>query len=280
MQRNIVTLSTGIGATRSKLKRALWVLAPICCLVGVVTWHEVLADDPPPPEDSAVVVVLDQVTPGSEPDPDPTDDAIITADQHEFETTVDALTSAELLTGVGIITPIEGVVPMPVDVQVWATVYDQATLDYWAQTQYVPAFLNGVCVPEIPTIQEAVFDLDVIAPDADSVIYHMKLCIRNSDGAAAVVFMVPTGGISQITQVEGVRCDAGPWWHRGRICCHVQRLNCTIVRQLLGSYWGPIVCGNCETCFQQCMNCSVSNPCHSCDPCGLSLILCIWFGHC
>jgi len=166
----------------------------------------------------------------------------MTAGQHEFETTVDALTSAELLTGVAIITPIEGVVPMPVDVQVWATVYDQATLDYWAQTQYVPAFLNGVCVPEIPTIQEAVFDLDVIAPDADSVIYPMKLRIR--------------------------------------ICCHVQRLNCTIVRQLLGSYWGPIVCGNCETCFQQCMNCSVSNPWHSRDPCGLSLILCIWFGHC
>jgi hypothetical protein len=58
----------------------------------------------------------------------------MTAGQHEFETTVDALTSAELLTGVAIITPIEGVVPMPVDVQVWATVYDQATLEYWAQT--------------------------------------------------------------------------------------------------------------------------------------------------
>jgi len=258
----------------------LWLVARICCLIGIVTWHEVRADDPAAPKDPAVVVVLDQVTPGPQPDPDPTDDAIITATEDEFEATVDALASAELLTGAAIITPVEPIEPMPVDVQVWATVYDQATLDYWAQTQYTPAFLNEVCVPEIPTVEEAVFDLDIIAPDADNVIYHMKVRIRGSDGAAALVFMNPTGGIAQIEQVQGVRCDAGPWWHRGRICCHVQRLNCTIVRQLLGFYWGPIVCGNCETCFQQCMNCSVSNPCHSCDPCGLSWILCIWFGHC
>jgi len=220
----------------------LWLVARICCLIGIVTWHEVRADDPAAPKDPAVVVVLDQVTPGPQPDPDPTDDAIITATEDEFEATVDALASAELLTGAAIITPVEPIEPMPVDVQVWATVYDQATLDYWAQTQYTPAFLNEVCVPEIPTVEEAVFDLDIIAPDADNVIYHMKVRIRGSDGAAALVFMNPTGGIAQIEQVQGVRCDAGPWWHRGRICCHVQRLNCTIVRQLLGFYWGLIVC--------------------------------------
>jgi hypothetical protein len=264
-----------------KLKATLCLLAPTCCLVCIVTWREVRADDPPA-QDPGVLVVLDQVTPA--PDlPEPTDAVIVTGVQEDFDCAVDALANAGLLTGVGLITQDAGALPPPVgQVQVSATVYDQATLDYWAQTQYVPAFINEVEVTEIPSVQEAVFDLDISAPDADGVIWDMKVRVRRSDGAAAVVSF----GSTRITQLpqDAILCNAGPWWHRGEpgyhLCCEVQHAICTVVRQLLGSFWGPIVCGSCETCYQQCANCSGNNPCHSCDPCGLMWILCHWFGHC
>jgi len=188
-----------------------------------------------------------------------------------------------MLSAAAVITADPELVPIPGDIRVWATVYDQATLNYWIENQITPAFLNEVEVTEIPTLQQAVFDLDIIAPDADNIMYHMKVRIRGSDGAAAVVFMNPTGGIAHFQQEQAIRCNAGPWWHRGEpthhVCCDTQHVICIVVRQLLG-WLGPFVCGDCDACFQQCNNCQGANPCHDCDPCGLSWVLCHWFGHC
>jgi hypothetical protein len=253
--------------------------------VGIFAWVA-YADGGSCGSEPPVMVILDETATPPAPDPDPTDSVIVTDDPQEFEDIVVLHASLSDLGGVAVISTSPSVYPLPADIQVWATIYSQETLDLWNQTAYTPAFLQGVVVPEVPAIEDAAFDLDVMAPDADAILQHLKLRIRCSDGAAAVVFMVPTGIASANYCIED-GCNAGPWWRRTivvggvevRICCGVQRTICHVVRRLL-VWLGPAICGDCEQCYQDCQDCRVSNPCHSCDPCGGSLILCNWFGRC
>lgn len=165
-------------------------------------------------------------------------------------------------------------------VKVWATVYDQATIDAWNASGYIPAFLDGVQVDDVP-LDQAVCDLDVIAPDASGEWYHLKMRVRSSDGAIAAVFMEPVIvpadpiPVDYPTGEPSRGCNGGPWWRRGRVCCFAQYLICSTVHRLFPHY-----CSQCAECFRDCMNCSVNNPCHSCGDCGGSQILCYFFGHC
>jgi hypothetical protein len=250
-------------------------LAALALLVRPNVAH---ADGDAPPPNGDMLVVLDES--GMSEGQDPTGGLFITADRVEFAAAVEAYMSAGSLAGAAVIAtdaPGDPNEPPPY-VHGWATVYDQATLDMWNETGYEPAFVNGVIVPEVD-ISEAVFDVDVVAPNADGDYHHLKVRVRASDGAAAVVFYNSSGISVTLNQVAD-RCDAGRWWQHGKICCHTQMIFCSLIRQLLGSTLGPLICGNCNTCYQQCLNCSVANPCHSCYPCGLSEILCIWFGYC
>jgi hypothetical protein len=235
-------------------------------------------DDGAPPPSGDTLVVLDEA--GTSQGEDPPEGLFITPDRDEFAAAVEAYMSAGSLAGAAVIAPDGPIDPNdpPAYVQGWATVYDQATLDMWNQTGFEPAFVDGVVVDEVD-ISEAVFDLDVVAPNADGDYYHLKARVRASDGAVAVVFYNSCFSSVILAQAEG-RCNAGWWWQHGKICCHTQMVFCSLARQLLGPILGPCICGNCNTCYQQCLNCAVSNPCHSCDPCGLSIVLCYWFGYC
>lgn len=246
--------------------------------VGVLAWVT-YADGGPCGSELPILVILDETATPPALDPDPMDSVIITDDPEEFQGVVALHASLNDLGGVAVISASPSVYPLPADIQVWATIYSQETLDFWNQTAYTPAFLQGVVVPEVPGIEDAAFDLDIIAPDADAILQHLKLRIRCNDGAAAVVFMVPTGIASANYCIED-GCNAGPWWQRGRICCHTQRLFCHLIKQKLPGVFLFLGCRNCEQCYQDCWYCRVSNPCHSCDPCGLSIILCHFFGRC
>lgn len=163
-------------------------------------------------------------------------------------------------------------------VRAWVTVYDQSTIDMWNAIQATPGFLNGVEANGVPAIADAAFDIDIVAPREIDVYqyYHAKLRIQKSDGAYAVVFMQPTN-LQKPDHIDcgDIRCDGGPWWKWGKVCCTTQHDICTLVHWLFRS-----VCGNCDSCYQACIDCSVSNPCHSCGNCGGSQILCRLFGHC
>ena len=165
-------------------------------------------------------------------------------------------------------------------VKVWATIYDPDTIAAWNATGYVPAFLEGVEVDDVP-LDEAVFDLDVVAPDAAGQWYHLTARVRGSDGAIAVVSMqpvvVPTDPlvVDPLAGLATRGCNGGPWWRRGRICCFTQYLICSTVHQLFPAY-----CSQCNDCFWDCIDCNVDDPCHSCGNCGGSQILCYWFGYC
>jgi hypothetical protein len=163
-------------------------------------------------------------------------------------------------------------------IQGWVTIYDEQKLDEWVATQFVPGFVNGQEAPGVPSINDAVLDIDIIAPRYLSPYeyYHLKMRVQKSDGAAAVVYFAPAA-LPKPTGLNdnGLRCNAGPWWQFGRVCCHVQFFFCNLTHTLL-----PGLCNNCTTCYANCLNCSVNNPCHSCDPCGGTWLICRFFGHC
>lgn len=156
-------------------------------------------------------------------------------------------------------------------------VYDQATLDMWNETGFVPAFMDGVEVEEIP-LEDAVFDLDLEAADQNWSIRHTKLRVRKSDGAIAIVSseIVAEGSSpddSSVQPTDATTCDAGWAWPG---CCGVQRVICRAVQNIL--WFLPC---NCSECSKKCSYCCVNNPCHSCGFCGLSWLLCrLPGGHC
>lgn len=170
---------------------------------------------------------------------------------------------------------------------VWTTIHNQEMLDHWAEIEFMPSLEE---VDEVP-MEEAVLDMDIIAPDADGACQHMKMRIRGSDGAVAVVF-VQRCGIDDFTDgdiwfgEQDVRgwspCPgAGPYWP---VCCWVQGQCCNFWQRLL--WWFPSSIFNCNGCAGECWGCNkshpVNDPCHTCDPWGMSLFLCkfIPFGHC
>ena len=71
------------------------------------------------------------------------------------------------------------------------------------------------------------------------------------------------------------------------VCCLSQAWICRTVNQILGLLGDALCpssyCGDCvQECKDGCDDPSKGKPCHSCDPCGGSWILChiVWDGHC
>lgn len=236
------------------------------------------ADEEPSPASESALVILDKLHPSSEPPIHPTDYLTVATNDADFEAEAERQCTMPLfITGAVICqsTPCEDF-PAPVpgepSVKGWATVYDQETLDCWNQNAPPAEFMTEIHDP--PSLNDAVFDLDVIAPDADGVEYHLKLRVRASDGAAGVVYMVPTAMVVPVQWLTA-RCEAGFWWQFLRICCYTEGLTCNFIHLLL-----PALCTQCNDCFNDCYYCRVGNPCHACHACGASGILCHWFGRC
>ncbi len=82
-----------------------------------------------------------------------------------------------------------------------------------------------------------------------------------SAGVAAAPWVLPP-------QNKG--CGGGPWWWA---CCWSQYTICYAINSI--PVIGPLLCSNCySSCYQTCRYGCINNPCHSCDPCGLTWLLC------
>ncbi len=65
-------------------------------------------------------------------------------------------------------------------------------------------------------------------------------------------------------------CGGGPWWP---LCCSTQYSICNAIHGI--PFIGPLLCSNCySSCYLSCRYGCINNPCHSCDPCGLTWLLC------
>jgi len=156
---------------------------------------------------------------------------------------------------------------------------------------WTPGFIHKQMAFPPPSPEEIIFTIDwwQRLDEENSVL--AKMAVSAEDGAIAIVSMEWTTdpiGLDQDLSNDrtprrrlayrGVeRCDAGPWWQLFQLCCHSQVFFCDLVGWLFGCS-----SADCTTCFDKCMACSVDDPCHSCDPCGLSWLLChiIPGGHC
>ncbi|MCK4340311.1 MAG: hypothetical protein KAY37_01135 [Phycisphaerae bacterium] len=156
------------------------------------------------------------------------------------------------------------------DAHVRLTIFDQATLDEWEQTQYTPGFLQDPprIIDEVPEIGEAVFDMELWQREGHASMgyYHMR--VRAPDGAIALVSAEHETQVvaNQLVGGDKMITRAGPWWW---LCCLSQFVICETIHQIL-----PFLPLNCYSdCWWACRWGGVSNPCHSCDPWGLSLVL-------
>ncbi len=162
-------------------------------------------------------------------------------------------------------------------VTVTALIYDEDTLQFWADTGFVPGFMNEVEVAEIP-LTEAVFDMDYVIREIDGTTTRAKLRVRKSDGAIALVSVETTEPTSQGPggAIAGPGGRSGNWWPP---CCWTQLASCNALHNI--PFIGWFLCNDCSSCFNKCLCESVSNPCHSCGGCGLSWLLChLPGGHC
>lgn len=144
--------------------------------------------------------------------------------------------------------------------------------DVWLalfRTGWVPRYAQGQEAQPVPPPSDAIFDLDLWQRLNDTTAQIIKLRVRRDDGAIAVsstksIGIQPAGSAASAAAGEG--CDAGPYWP---ICCGSQELFCNLLcgwLRLLGSDY-------CDECSDDCYDCVVSNPCHSCGFCGLSWLL-------
>jgi len=158
---------------------------------------------------------------------------------------------------------------------VWTTVFDLATLEVWAQTGFVPGFMEGISTDEPVPVEQAVFDLEMITASPSGTLEYYQMRVRRSDGAITLVSRGIVGGESEPAVAE--RGRAGFWWPW---CCGTQYFFCNAIRGL--PFIGPLLCPECyNSCLVRCLR-GGSNPCHSCDPCGLSQFFChiVPGGHC
>ena len=83
---------------------------------------------------------------------------------------------------------------------------------------------------------------------------------------------VPGGKLQQQAPVGAKGC-AGGLWHTLGVCCVSQHAFCTAINGI--PFIGPLLCSNCYSrCYTACRYGCISDPCHSCDPCGFTWLLC------
>lgn len=156
---------------------------------------------------------------------------------------------------------------------------------------WTPGFIDKQMAFPPPSPEEVLLTIDWWQRLDHETSVLARMAVRAEDGAIAIVSMkwssnpIETGQDlyaeraprRRIAQRGVERCDAGPWWQFFQLCCHSQAFFCDLVGWLF-------LCSaeECTVCVNQCMTCSVDNPCHSCDPCGLTWLLCkiIPGGHC
>lgn len=158
---------------------------------------------------------------------------------------------------------------------------------------WVPGFLDEQEAATTPAVEDALYDLDVWQRVDNETAKIVTLRIGAADGAVSYVTQslipcdpipVPPGGAT--TSV--VHCNAGPWWQLKQTCCRSQETMCRKLAWIVGCFkqnkpWACLArCAltDCGDCVENCDECKVHNPCHSCDPCGLSWIFCRYFGEC
>jgi len=232
-------------------------------------------------------VVLDEVGQVSSGCDFPDQATVVTDSASDFALLVECLQEEDAFVGTVVVSAFAPgeIEPWPVvscsKTNAWVTVYDSATLESWSQTQFTPGFMNQQEAETIPSVAEAVFDLDVVAPTVINTVEHYKFRVRRLDGAIAIVLQETLGECTPQQAAGGSSCppgcNAGPWWCA---CCSTQYAICNAIRSI--AFIGPLLCSDCyQRCYVNCRNCP-SNPCHSCDPCGLSWLLCriVPFGHC
>ena len=162
-------------------------------------------------------------------------------------------------------------------------------LDYYTEVWrprmeagWTPGLLNEEMAFPPPGPDEVIFTIDWWQRIDEENTLLARIAVRAEDGAVAIVSMSwgrePIRGNRTPSVERGThgtadrkldRCDAGPWWQLFQLCCHSQAYFCDLVGWLLGC-----TATECTTCFNQCMFCTVDDPCHACDPCGLTWLIC------
>jgi len=140
---------------------------------------------------------------------------------------------------------------------------------------WTPGYAEGLEADPPPTPAESVFILRSwnLEDGGNGYVNERTTLMRvaKADGAIGVVWtLVQAGDPIPVGPLSAGGCDAGPWWQFRQACCRSQEFFCNLLcgwLQLLGSDY-------CDTCVQECDDCTVSNPCHSCGFCGLSWLLC------
>jgi hypothetical protein len=169
-------------------------------------------------------------------------------------------------------------------VHVWLKFHDRAYYrDVWLpdiENGWTPGWYEGLEADPPPTIPQSLYSLKVWNLEDEQTTRTTLMRVAKANGAIGLVWSLlesepPGGGTNAVGIQSAEPCDAGPWWQYDQICCHVQALLCP-----LGRWIFPRADCDCESCYQDCLNCAVDNPCHSCDPCGLMGWLCQWFGKC
>ncbi|RMF77717.1 MAG: hypothetical protein D6744_11030 [Planctomycetota bacterium] len=167
--------------------------------------------------------------------------------------------------------------------------------DVWAPNiaaGWTPGFVNELVADPTPSVADSVMVIDTWEALSADVAKVSRIRIAKADGAAGVVFthlvvsepllapqtIAANGGIP-IPALGGGNCG-GPF-HRLGVCCITQAIFCQITTTLGGCQLQNGA--TCVTCVADCFACNGSNPCHSCDPCGLTHFLaCVLrvFGNC
>jgi len=159
--------------------------------------------------------------------------------------------------------------PFPGSIEMSLLVYDETTLAEWANTNFVPAFMNEVIADPPPSLEEAAFDIDFVLWDTAETLWIGKFRVRRSDGAIGLVSLQtiqPEEGFVQDDAELAAACPgAGPYYGW---CCLSQAVSCQLLRLI--PFIGPLLCPSCTSCASDCAHCCVPNPCHSCGGCGLT----------
>ena len=145
---------------------------------------------------------------------------------------------------------------------------DQLEYACWEAEKFEPL------LEETISLDDEVVRVLILAPDEQDNWYEAEMWM-NKDGNLAMYNMNPVYEPScsqSLSAIRISRISAGPFYPP---CCYIQKSICNTIQRIL--WWLNL---NCTGCANNCLNDPSNNPCHSCDPWGLSWILCIWFGHC
>lgn len=276
-------------------------------LVLFVPNQAVLADDPTPSEPIDPVplsnlIVYQSVT--GLPAWSASGSELVVTSEVDFETRIAQLSGNPNFQGTLLVTddPDFGAPWPPVDagsvhirIRFYDVDYYQSVWEPELDNDWVPGFLDEQEAATPTAVEDALYDLDVWQRVDNETAKIVTLRIGAADGAVSYVTqsLVPCDPIpaGEMTMSAG-NCNAGPWWKLygipHRRCCYSQRTLCRSGAWIVACafHGNRSACRSrcramdCDSCFDECYDCVDSNPCHSCDPCGLSWILCRYFGEC